>query len=71
MTIKKFKNVMIVPLSQKEVDTGLDRLQHAENLIKQINANKSARDNWLKLYGISNEAKYLRELEKLNKASSK
>lgn len=59
--MKILKNVMVIPLSKQELKTGLDRLQHAENLIRQLNYNHSGRNKWLIKYGESAEAIKLRK----------
>lgn len=69
--IQKLKNVMIIPLTEEEINTKMDRLVHAENLIRQFKFTHRGRNTWLKMYGVSREANKLRELEKLNKASFK
>lgn len=66
---QKLKDVMIIPLQEEEIKTGLDRLTHAENLIRQLKFNQRARNQWLILYGRSKEADNLRKLHKKLKNS--
>lgn len=60
------KNSITIKLTQHEISTGLNRLSHAENLIRQLKPSHKGRNNWLKLYGKSQEAKNLRENEYKN-----
>lgn len=57
---------IIIKLTQFERDTGLDRLSHAENLIRQLKPSHRGRNKWLKMYGKSKEAKKLREDDNSN-----
>lgn len=61
MSVKKYKNVMMVPLTDKEIEAKLDRLSHAESLIKQLRENHKGRNLWLRLYGKSAEAVRIRK----------
>ena len=51
----------IIRLNNAEIQSGLDRVQYAESLIKQLPKDHDGRNTWLLNYGIGREAYLLRE----------
>lgn len=50
-----------ITLTPAELQSGLDRQRWAEGLIQQLPSNHDGRNSWLLNYGVSDEAKKLRE----------
>lgn len=50
-----------IKLSKFELQSGLNRVRYAENLILQLPDTYEGRNTWLINYGISKEAKKLRK----------
>ena len=48
-----------------EIQSGLDRVQFAEGLIRQLSSDHDGRNTWLMNYGTSDEAKQLRDKRNL------
>jgi len=55
-----------IQLNSAEIQSGLNRVKHAEGLIKQLPANHHGRNAWLLNYGVGDEAKALRDKHDLN-----
>lgn len=55
-----------ITLSSYETQSGLNRVQHAENLIMQLPQEHDGRNTWLLNYGVKKEAKEKREAKNLN-----
>ena len=51
-------------LSKLEIKSGLNRVAYAENLILQLPETHNGRNTWLMNYGVSEEAKLIRERSK-------
>lgn len=51
----------VIILTKAEVQSGLDRQRYAEGLIRQLPDTHEGRNTWLLNYGVSNEAKAIRD----------
>lgn len=49
-----------IQLTLAEIQSGLDRVKHAEGLIRQLPTNHDGRNTWLLNYGVSDEAESIR-----------
>lgn len=55
-----------IKLTRHEVQSGLTRVKHAELLIAQLSPDHDGRNTWLLNYGISDEARLLRQIHKVS-----
>jgi hypothetical protein len=51
----------IIVCTKTEVQSGLDRVRHAELLIEQLPENHDGRNTWLLNYGIGKEAERIKQ----------
>lgn len=59
--LESYKKEQTIKLSKHEIQSGLNRVKHAEGLIEQLPDNHEGRNTWLLNYGVKKQAKDFRE----------
>lgn len=60
-------NSSVIKLSAAEIQSGVSRVKFAEGLIEQLPADHEGRNTWLINYGVKEEAKRLREENRIGR----